>query len=269
MDSAAAHIDVDFASTVVDRFAFLPPFQSGPLENDRAQGSVKYIAVDQSLFKTDLTRLISGFGGGPARGTSFIRSIGADTLLTLQIYPAALILIIVFAILSLLLPARTVQKDLLPVIFAAMALVLADLATREKTAGTLPILFASPGLKSNFVWWKFTAALAIAFLFTGVALVKIAFLQPTAAAALICGSIFTAACATSLGLLSSNPKTFIVCFLMFLYLVMNDGGQTPGFDFAGWNEVSTFPVMAKYAGLAVSFLLAAHFHYRWQLRRNF
>lgn len=217
-----------------------------------------------------VTALISALSrSGIPGSSSFLRSVGAEALVTLQIYPVAVVLILVFGTLSILIPVDSLQTGLLPVSFGGMALVLADLATREKTAGTLGILFASPRLKSNFVWWKFATALLIAFSFTGLAILKIGLVYSAGAVALICGSIFTAACATSLGLMSSNPKAFTVLFLMFLYLVMNDKGENAGLDFAGWYHVATPIILAKYLGIAAALLSSAHLFHRWQLRRNF
>ena len=53
-------------------------------------------------------------------------------------------------------------------------------------------------------------------------------------AALLVGIAFVAATATSLGVLTVNAKTFIVVFLSFWYLVVNDRGANPWLDFAGF-----------------------------------
>jgi hypothetical protein len=199
---------------------------------------------------------------------SFFRSIAAEILLTLQIYPAATVLIVFFTIFFALLSPSAIQNKL-PLAFAAMVVVLADMATREKTIGTMPVIFAAPKLRNNFVFWKLITAMILAIAFVWIAVLKLLFVQPFGALALIGGAIFAAACATALGILTSNPKTFIVLFLFFLYLVMNDGGQNPFFDFAGWFKQATFSVVAIYAAISVAFITLAESFHRIQLKRNY
>lgn len=199
---------------------------------------------------------------------SFIRSIAAEVLLTLQIYPAATVLIVFFTLFFAVLSPASIQNKL-PLAFAAMVVVLADMATRERTVGTMPVVFAAPRLRSNFVFWKLITAIILALAFTWVAVLKLLFVQPFSALALIGGTIFAAACATGLGILTTNPKTFIVLFLFFLYLVMNDGGHNPFFDFAGWFRQATISVVAIYATISVAFIAIAESFYRLQLRRNY
>jgi hypothetical protein len=199
---------------------------------------------------------------------SFIRCVAAEILLTLQIYPAATVLIIFFTIFFLLLSPSAIQNKL-PLAFAAMVVVLADMATREKTVGTMPVVFAAPGLRRNFVFWKLVTAIILALAFTWIAVLKLLFVQPFGALALVGGTIFAAALATALGILTSNPKTFIVLFLFFLYLVMNDGGHNPFFDFAGWFNQATISVVAIYATISLAFIALAESFHRLQLKQNY
>lgn len=199
---------------------------------------------------------------------SFIRAVAAEVLLTLQIYPVATLLIAFFTIFFLIASPSTIQNKL-PLAFAAMVVVLADLATREKIIGTMPVIFAVPRLRSNFVLWKFITAIILALAFVWIAVLKLLFVQPFGALALIGGTIFAAACATALGILTSNPKSFIVLFLFFLYLVMNDGGHASFFDFAGWFKQATISVVAIYATISVAFIALAESFHRINLKRNF
>jgi hypothetical protein len=133
----------------------------------------------------------------------------------------------------------------------------------------MPVIFAAPKLRSNFVLWKLITAIILALAFVWIAVLKLLFVQPFGALALIGGTIFAAACATGLGILSSNPKSFIVLFLFFLYLVMNDGGHNPSFDFDGWFDQATISVVATYAAISVAFIAIAECFHRIQLKRNF
>ena len=50
--------------------------------------------------------------------------------------------------------------------------------------------------------------------------------------------LFTSAAATALGIVSSNPKTFIVAFLTFWYITTQDKGASPSLDFAGNKKIT-------------------------------
>ncbi len=203
-------------------------------------------------------------GGKP----SFIRSVISEVLLALQIYPAGAVLIAFFTIWFAILSPAGIQNKL-PLAFAAMVLVLSDLATREKSSGTLPVIFSAPKLRQNFVLWKLSSAVLLALAFTWIAILKLLFIQPFSALAVIGGTLFAAAAATALGILTTNPKTFIVIFLFFLYLVMNDKGHTASFDFAGWFNQTTPSIVAIYAAISAGFFIAAESFHRWQLKRNY
>lgn len=227
-------------------------------------GKINALAKPVSAFITAPFSRVVTAGNKP----SFIRSVAAEVLLTLQIYPAATLLIAFFTIFFLFLSPAGIQNTL-PLAFAAMVLVLADMATREKDAGTMPIVFAAPGLRRNFVLRKVTTAIILAFGFTWIAALKLLFAQPFGALAVVGGTIFAAACATGLGIMTSSPKAFIVLFLFFLYLVMNDGGHNASFDFAGWFQRSTPAVVGAYATISVAWIAAAESFHRWQLKRNY
>jgi hypothetical protein len=199
---------------------------------------------------------------------SFVQSVLSEVVLALQLYPIAAVLILFFTIFFALASPSTIQSRV-PLAFAAMVLVLSDLSTREKTSGTLPVIFSSPKLRANFVLWKISSAVLLALSFTWVAILKLLFVQPLSALALIGGTVFAAAAATALGIFTSNPKTFIVTFLFFLYLVMNDGGHNPGFDFAGWFNRATVSVIGVYAFTSALFIASAQTFYKFQLKRNY
>jgi ABC-type multidrug transport system permease subunit len=93
-------------------------------------------------------------------------------------------------------------------------------------------------------------------------------LRPSSALPLLLGVVFTAAAATFLGVVSSNPKTFIVGFLTFWYIALSDKGATPALDFAGWFGKTTPAVVAAYAAVTLALLAAAQVFHASDLRRR-
>ena len=208
------------------------------------------------------------FAGSLPGLPALVRSMLTDSLATIAAFPLAGVAIIGFAIAALSSNASGLFAGTLPIAFAGCAIALSDIACREKRAGTSALVFAAPSLRANFVWWKFGSTLLVAFAFLGVPLVRAIALRPSSAPALLLGVVFIAAAATTLGVVSSNPKTFIVGFLTFWYIVINDKGATPSLDFAGWFGKSTPPVLATYMTITLAFLAAAHAFHRMELRRR-
>ena len=211
-----------------------------------------------------LGQVVVALPGIPA----LVRSMMTDALATIAGFPLIVVAMIVIAIASLSADSPTLFTGTMPVAFAACAIALSDIASREKRAGTSALVYAAPALRSQFVWWKFGATLLVAFAFLAVPVVKGIALRPSSALPLIVGVIFTAAAATALGVISANPKTFIVGFLSFWYLAIGDKGQTPSLDFAGLFGKATPAVVAAYAGIALAFLAAAQLFHANQLKRK-
>ena len=67
--------------------------------------------------------------------------------------------------------------------------------------------------------------------------------------------------------ISANPKTFIVLFLTFWYVVVNDAGATAAFDFAGFQGAATWRVTFVYLAAAVASAVAAALWHRQQRAR--
>lgn len=161
--------------------------------------------------------------------------------------------------------ASLASSDVLQIAYAAMAIAIADIASREKRAGTTAFVFATPRLREWFVAWKFLSTLLVAFVFLALPSFRLLVTRP---AAVVVGIVFTCAAATCLGIVSANPKTFIVGFLTFWYLVVNDKGATPSFDFAGFFGAATPAVTAAYAAAALAFLALAHLFHTSDLKRR-
>jgi hypothetical protein len=200
--------------------------------------------------------------------TPFSRTAAmTDALSTLAGFPIALIAMIGFAIAAMSVDsAQSLFTGVLPLAWAGCAITIADIASREKRAGTSALVFAAPHLRERYVLWKFASSLIVASLFLAVPLACAIRSRPHLAVALLAGVVFTAAAATTLGILSANPKTFIVGFLSFWYVATQDKGASPELDFAGWFGTATPMVIASYALAALALLAVAQLFHARELR---
>lgn len=199
---------------------------------------------------------------------TFLRSAAADAVTTIAAFPLASLAIGGFAIAALASDAKSLSTGVMPIAFAACAIAIADIASREKRAGTPALVYASPMLRARFVAWKFASALLLTLAFLAVPLGRAVALRPSSALPLAVGVVFTCATATALGVVSANPKTFIVAFLTFWYIATQDKGASPELDFAGWFGTATPAVTAAYAAIAVAMLALAHLFHASELRRR-
>jgi ABC-type multidrug transport system ATPase subunit len=156
--------------------------------------------------------------------------------------------------------------DVLLIGFAPAAVFIADIASRERRAGTTALVYAAPRLRERFVFWKLGSSVVVATLILAAPVVHTALTRPASLVALLVGIAFVCAAATSLGIISSNPKTFVVLFLIYWYIVVNDKGQTAYFDFAGFYKTPPAWVTLIYAALACALVAAAEGVHRVRLR---
>ncbi|HYR27897.1 MAG TPA: hypothetical protein VEU30_05495, partial [Thermoanaerobaculia bacterium] len=206
----------------------------------------------------------------PASGRpSLIRAAATDALTTIAAFPLLAIAAIGFGIATLNAETSSLFTGVLPIAFAAAAIAIADVACREKRAGTTALIFAAPSLRTKFVLWKFLSTFFVAFAIAGIPVLRAIALRPSSAAAVLTGLAFTCAVATALGILSANPKTFIVAFLTFWYVATQDRGASPELDFAGWFGTVTPAVLAAYVGVSVAFLALAQLFHSRELRRSY
>lgn len=224
-----------------------------------------------NTFAKPLARLFVRLGQAVARIPAIptlVRAMITDALATIAAFPLLAVALIVFGIITLAAGEKTLFTGALPAAFAACAIALADIACREKRSGTSALVFATPSLRTNFVIWKFGTALLVALGFLAIPLIKAITLRPSSALPLLVGVLFTAAAATMLGIVSANPKTFIVGFLTFWYVAINDQGASPTLDFAGWFRKSTPTIAAAYAVGALVLLVAAQVFHASELKRR-
>jgi hypothetical protein len=199
---------------------------------------------------------------------SLLRSAATDALTTIAAFPLASLAIAGFAIAALASDSKSLLTGVMPIAFAGCAIAIADIACREKRSGTSALVYAVPFLRARFVAWKYASSLLLALAFLGVPLARAITLNPATALPLLVGVAFTCAAATSLGVVSANPKTFLVGFLMFWYITTQDKGASPKLDFAGWYGTATPMIIASYAALTLALLAAAHLFHANELRRR-
>jgi len=156
----------------------------------------------------------------------------ADAQLTIALLPPVVLAIVAAA------AARN-----RPFAFLAMAVSIADVAARDVRANTLTLLHSAPRLREHFTAWKAMSASIVALLFV------ITF--PSLAT--FVGAFVVVAAAVAL----RNPKAFLLLFLSFWYIVINDRGATPALDFAGFYGKATPAIVAAYALLGAALLAAA------------
>ncbi len=204
----------------------------------------------------------------PVRWT-FARSVAAEALMTLSLYPVSIIVWIAITGASLLTPSDSFHGAVLPIIFCVLTVLLADIAIRERSKGMTALLFTTPLLRIHFVWWKFASALVLTFVFLAIPLCRLLLLNVSEGASLAIGGIFLTACAVGMGVMTGTTKTFIGLTMMFFYVVMDSHGQPPEFDFAGWYGTATTSVRGMYLLLTSGVLLVAQVVYAWRLRQRF
>lgn len=198
-------------------------------------------------------RLLGGVGRRPGLAGATV----ADASLTLVENPLGGIALLAAAGFSLISPLARLGSGALPIIVAAMAVVVSGSASREQIQGTRALAYASPHLRPGFVVWKLAGASTLCLAFVLPAALRFAAHDPGRALALLGGAFFVAAGATAAGVLTGSSKTFLALFLSFWYMVLNDGGKSPGLDFAGFYGAATPATVATYALVGLLLLAAA------------
>ena len=129
-------------------------------------------------------------------------------------------------------------------------------------------MFGAPGLRERFVLWKLGSALLLALLILVAPIFRTAAEGAMPLASLLIGIFLVVAVATSLGVISGNPKTFIVIFLSFWYVVVNDKGASAMLDFAGFYRSASPATMMLYLAIGAASVIAALIAHSQKLRRS-
>lgn len=235
-----------------------------PVRIGRTTGTTqrKWLGKIQSLAKP-LSRRAATLLMLPARGDSLAAAMWIDAVLTLTLSPLAFLAFVIVSVVALVSPLASS----LPMVFGALAIVIADVATRDARAGISASLYAVPRLRENSGWWKFGSTLLLSLIFCAVPLLKSALVDQTRFASLLIGVVFVSSAATMLGLVTRNAKTFIVAFLSFWYVVVNSKGAAPLLDFAGFFGAATSRTLLTYGVLAVICAITAYLAHIARLAR--
>jgi hypothetical protein len=235
-----------------------------PVRTGRVSGKGRrnWLGKIQNLFKP-LSRRAVSLLMVPGRSGSFFGAIWTDAALTFTLYPLVFVALVAITIVTFF----GSLAGILPMVFAAVAIIISDVATRDARAGTTASVRAIVRLRENYVWWKLGSACLLSFILCVGPLIRMIAHGPMAFAALACGIVFIASTATALGVTTANPKTFIVGFLTFWYVVINGNGANPMLDFAGFYGRFTAATIALYAVISVVAIAVAQLLYRARLGR--
>lgn len=191
-----------------------------------------------------------------------------EAALTLRARPAPAVGLLLSVPVSLLAPTGVLVGVLLPAILLLLAVVLADGSCRERREGSESLVFAAPRLREGYVPWKATAGLLLTLAFTGLPALRLFRTSPGAALSVLIGGLLVASAATALGVLTGTPRAFLFLFLCFWYVVLNDGGATPGLDFGGFFGGAPPGAKGFYLGLSAALLALAGVFHRVRLARS-
>jgi hypothetical protein len=241
-----------------------PRFDPVRVRNAGTQRSWNLLRAPNRWAKPIASRLQGLMTKGPS--APFARAVWMETILSLELYPVTIAGIVITTLVSFLLPWQAVLQAVVPAVFGILVLVLADMPTRDASSGMSALLYTIQPMRERYVQVKFAAAVVVALLFLWAPLLRAVAADPGTFVSMLIGCVFTAACATSLGSLSGSSKTFAVCFLLYLYMVVNAKSE-PAMDFAGWNGSATAGVRVSYALIATTFVAVAELRHRFVLRR--
>lgn len=243
---------------------FFHRFDPARVRSGGAKGHRNWIGRLNALLKP-LARLVVA---GPSRGSSLWTSARADATVTMEAAPLALVAVAGFAIASLVTPRESFFTGVLPILFAVLGVVIADIASRDHRAGTLGFIHPSPRLQQSFVAWKLLSSSIVVLAFLFVPVVRTILTRPASLLALLAGAAFVTAMSTLLAISSRNPKTFIVLFLTFWYVVNDTKGASPWLDFAGYFGTATPAVALTYFALAIAAGIASQAVYALRLQHD-
>ena len=195
-------------------------------------------------------------GGWMTGHPSFVKNVFLDVRLTASLNPFFMLLTAFACFFSLIVPLEAVRSAILPVIFFILIPSIAPISTRDRIGNVTRLLFSAPRIRKHFVSFKLFSAFLSAFFLCIVPVVRLCLSDPFGAFALFNGLFFIAASATALGFLTRTPKTFVSLFLLFLYAALGAKGA-PGFDFAGFQGIVTFPVILAYTATGCILLVVA------------
>jgi hypothetical protein len=260
--------------------AFLPPLALLPialLAFDRfdparrlASASTKASVLGRlsGLFRPSAARLLEIVVPAERAATrpGLLSAALTDLLVTLRLRPLLVVCVPAAAILALLVPAAT-ATSLLSAAFALLALLLADVGTREEQTGLARVFAATPGAGGRLAAVKLLSAAATGLLLLVPFGAKASVARPMALPAAAGGALFAAALAVALGRASGSPKPFVGLLLALWYVAMSDKGRSAALDVAGFGGAATPGSVAGWLAAAALFATFALILERLRLSR--
>jgi hypothetical protein len=181
----------------------------------------------------------------------------SEAMLILLLHPLAAATLGGLASVSAVAPLGLLTSGVLPAMFAILAVMISGVSSREYRSGTVALTAAIPGLERYYLWWKLGATLTIGLIFLAVPAIRVGFVTPNRLLSMVVGLLFTVGFSIALGAIARTPKAFLVLYLSFWYVVLNDGGRTALLDFAGFYGSATSMTHLLYVALAVLGLILA------------
>ncbi len=219
----------------------------------RRRDSALLVRLTQSIAPSRLT--LPAPPAGWITGTPQLwKAILLDARLTMVLSPFAMEVFLAASLCGLLMPATDVRTIVMPVLMFLVVPILSTISTRDRRANAAQLVFTTPLLQQNFVLVKLLSAFTTVLVLSIVPGIHLAIDNPVSIAALLGGMMFVAAAATFFGITTGTPKTFVVLFLLFLYIGQSSR-TAPAFDFAGLAGLTTAGIAGGY--LAVTILLIA------------
>lgn len=203
-----------------------------------------------------LSRLAQPLFGLAARLPGVPGQAMAEVALTLGTAPTAIALLLAAQVLALVLPAHL----LAPLVLACVAcwgVLVSDLSTRDVDAGCAPMGAAVPGGGARRYWRQLGATFLLGLMFSGVAALRLAGLEPLRALALLSGLFALAAFATMLGRTSGSARTFLVLFLFGLYMGVQIH-NVPMADVVGFHGTATLMSVLAWSAMGAAAAWAGH-----------
>lgn len=208
-----------------------------------------------------LARLADPLFGLAARLPGIAGQALADVALTLAASPSALALLLAIQVPALVLDAHALAPFALACV-AYWGVLVSDVATRDGDAALAGMGAAVPGGSARRYWRQFVATVVLGLMFTGVAALHLAAMDPVRAAALVSGVFALAAFATLLGRTSGTSRTFLALFLLALYVSVNVS-RGAWADVVGFHGNATATSSLAWVGLGALALLGG---YLWNRR---
>jgi hypothetical protein len=210
-----------------------------------------------------LSRLAQPLFGAAARLPGIAGQALADVALTLAASPTAIALLLAAQVLALALGPHL----LAPLVLACVAcwgVLASDLPTRDADAGCAVLGAAVPGGATRRYWRQLAASFVLGLMFTGVAMLRMTMWDPLRAAAMLCGVFALAAFASLLGRMSGTGRTFLVLFLLGLYIGVQVD-KAPLADIVGFHGVATSASALTWLAMGMASAWGGHVWNKYRL----